>query len=277
MMDLNNYICATCGVQYAATQQAPLHCRICSEERQYVNPAGQKWLTLEDLLEQGNYVNVIHPEETGLHSIHTTPDFAIGQTAYLVEGKASNVLWDCVTYLDPATITEIKDFGGINAIALSHPHYYSTQVEWAEAFDAKIYIHEDDKQWVTRPSERIEFWTGNSVVLDADITLHRIGGHFKGAAVLEWHGGNHSQGVLLTGDIVRVAADRDWLTFMYSYPNFIPLPASTVSRMANQLQEMKFDRIYDAFHRIIEAGAAEKAQKSAKRYVAALNGELFET
>lgn len=274
---MNNYICSTCGVQYEAAEQTPGHCRICSEERQYVNPKGQNWLTLEDMLEHGNYVNVIHPEESGLHSIHTTPDFAIGQTAYLIEGKTSNVLWDCVTYLDPATIAEIKDFGGINAIALSHPHYYSTQVEWAEAFDAKIYIHEDDRQWVTRPSERIEFWSGNSVELDGDITLHRIGGHFKGAAVLEWHGGNNSQGVLLTGDIVRVAADRDWLTFMYSYPNFIPLPASTVSRMADQLREMKFDRIYDAFHRIIEAGAAEKARKSAKRYVAALNGELFET
>ena len=95
--------------------------------------------------------------------------------------------------------------------------------------------------------------------------------------MLEWRGGNHGQGVLLTGDIVRVAADRNWVTFMYSYPNFLPLPAATVSRMVEKVKEMKFDRIYDAFHRFVEDGAAEKVQQSAKRYVAALNGELFET
>lgn len=274
---MNHYICVTCGVQYEATEKAPSQCRICSEERQYKSPTGQKWTSLSEMIEEGNYVNVIHPEEAGLHSIHTTPDFAIGQTAYLIEGNGGNVLWDCVTYLDPASVSELTDFGGIDAIALSHPHYYSTQVEWAEAFNAKIYIHEDDKQWVTRQSERIEYWSGESIELSEEVKLHRTGGHFKGAAVLEWHKGNEGNGILLTGDIVRVAADRDWVTFMYSYPNFIPLPAATVSRMANKLGKLNFDRMYDAFHRVIRTGAAEKVQKSANRYVAALNGELFKT
>lgn len=274
---MENYICNTCGVQYNESQQEPEHCRICSEQRQYISPSGQKWTSLTEMIEVGNYVNVIHPEEAGLHSIHTTPDFAIGQTAYLIEGKECNVLWDCVTYLDPATITEIKDFGGIDAIALSHPHYYSTQVEWAEAFDANIYIHEDDRQWVTRQSERIEFWTGDFLQLSDEVKLHRTGGHFKGAVVLEWQKADEGKGVLLTGDIIRVAADRDWVTFMYSYPNFIPLPASTVCRMANQLNKLNFECMYDAFHRIITTAAAEKIQKSAQRYVAALKEELFDT
>lgn len=274
---MNYYICVTCGIQFDATEKAPDHCRICNEERQYKSPSGQKWTSLSEMIEEGNYVNVIHPEEARLHSIHTTPNFAIGQTAYLIEGNKRNVLWDCVTYLDPASITEIQDYGGIDTIAMSHPHYYSTQVEWAEAFDAIIYIHEDDKQWVTRHSERIQFWSGESIELSDEVKLHRTGGHFKGATVLEWHKGNEENGVLLTGDILRVAADRDWVTFMYSYPNFIPLPAATVSRIAHKVEKMKVDRMYDAFHRIILSGAADKIQKSAKRYVAALEGELFDT
>lgn len=167
--------------------------------------------------------------------------------------------------------------GDINAIALSHPHYYSTQVEWAEVFDASIYIHEDDKKWVTRPSERITFWAGESLELAEGMILHRIGGHFKGATILEWREGHDQKGILLTGDIVRVVADRHWVTFMYSYPNFIPLPAPTVERMALRLTEIKFDRLYDAFHRIVTEEAHTKVQKSAKRYIDALNGRLFNT
>ena len=274
---MENFICSTCGVQAESSVAAPEKCSICNEERQYVSAAGQTWTTLEDMIQSGNYKNTISPEEKGLFSISTSPSFGIGQTAYLVQGKNFNLLWDCITYIDPETINEIKDRGGIGAIALSHPHYYSTQVEWAEAFDASIYIHEDDKKWVTRPSDKIVFWSGESLELADEMILHRIGGHFKGATILEWKEGNAQKGVLLTGDIVRVAADRKWVSFMYSYPNFIPLPASTVEGMAIRLDKIKFNRLYDAFHRIIGEDAGRAVQKSAKRYIDALNGLLFST
>jgi hypothetical protein len=136
--------------------------------------------------ETGEYKNEIIVDEEGLYSLKTKPAFAIGQTAYLVQSEGFNVLWDCITYLDDPTIEHVKKLGGIQTIALSHPHYYSTQVEWAEVFDAPIYIHEDDKEWVTRPSERIIFWTEESLELHKGVILHRLGGHFKGGAILEW-------------------------------------------------------------------------------------------
>lgn len=105
--------------------------------------------------------------------------------------------------------------------------------------------------------------------------MHRIGGHFKGATVLEWNSSTDS--VLLVGDIVRVVADRQWVTFMYSYPNFIPLPTNTVKRMAKQLNSIQFNKLFDAFYRVISTDAQIKVQLSAKRYIAALEGELFET
>ncbi|MFD1032607.1 MBL fold metallo-hydrolase [Metaplanococcus flavidus] len=274
---MKNFICNTCGVQVGSSAAAPEKCLICNEERQYVNPTGQTWTTLEEMIQSQIYKNNIAPEEEGLFNISTAPGFAIGQTAYLVQEKNFNLLWDCITYIDSITIGEIKKLGGIDAIALSHPHYYSTQVEWAEAFDAKIYIHEDDKEWVTRPSDRIIFWSGESLELTSNMILHRIGGHFKGATITEWKAGNARKGVLLTGDIMRVVADRRWVSFMYSYPNFIPLPASTVERMAGQLDEITFNRIYDAFHRIIKEDAGAAVQRSAMRYIDALNGKLFNT
>ena len=273
---MNYYVCETCGVQYEKSTVEPSECKICTEERQYVSLDGQKWTTLNQLVTSNQFNNEITFEETGLHSIKTAPTFGIGQNAYLVQNENFNLLWDCITYIDHETIAKINELGGINAIALSHPHYYSSQVEWAEAFDAPIYIHEDDKEWVTRPSEHIIFWSGEELILQEGIVLHRVGGHFKGATVLEWQK-NEKEGILFVGDIMRVVADRRWVTFMYSYPNFIPLPANIVKRMASQIDTFKFEKLFDAFNRVIEKDAKERVQISATRYIAALENKLFET
>ncbi|MFW0779290.1 hypothetical protein ACM6N5_03450 [Rossellomorea marisflavi] len=273
---MNEQICTTCGVQYHSAAEMS-SCLICTEERQYVNPNGQSWTTLEQLTASGVYKNEIVQEEEGLYSITTTPSFGIGQTAYLIQEAGFNVLWDCITYLDAETIATIRESGGIQAIALSHPHYYSTQVEWAEAFDAPIYIHEDDREWVTRPSERIIYWSGEALELHEEVTIHRIGGHFKGGSILHWRSGADKLGGLLTGDVIQVVADRNWVSFMYSYPNLIPLPAHKVKEMATQVKPLPFDRLYNAFHRVVTRGANAKVQASAERYIAALEGTLFHT
>ena len=274
---MQKYICTTCGIQYPLSLEPPQSCLICNEERQYVNPKGQSWTTLEKMTLEKKYKNEILHEEQGLYSIITKPSFGIGQTAYLVQNKGFNILWDCISYLDETTLTEVKRLGGIQAIALSHPHYYSTQVEWAEALDAPIYIHEDDKQWVVRPSENIEFWSGEILHLSEGLTLHRLGGHFKGGTVLHWTNGQDGRGLLLTGDVIQVVADQNWVSFMYSYPNLIPLPAKKVAEMAEKVEKLKFERLYNAFHRVVRENAKESVKKSAERYIAALEGRLFET
>lgn len=149
-----------------------------------MNPNGQSWTTLEGMRTSGKYQNEILHDEDGLYSITTKQDFGIGQTAYLVQNQGFNLLWDCITYLDEATRAEVRRCGGLHAIALSHPHYYSAQVEWAEAFDVPIYIHEDDQQWVVQPSRRIQFWSGETLQLADGLKLYRLGGHFRGGTVL---------------------------------------------------------------------------------------------
>jgi len=202
MIEMEIIMCTTCGTQYNSCS-IPEKCLICNDERQYINPDGQSWTTLKRMVQQGDYKNSITFEESGLYSIKTIPKFAIGQTAYIIHQNNFRLLWDCISYLDKATIQEIKEMGGLNAIALSHPHYYSSQVEWAETFDIPIYIHMDDRSWVMRPSDQIIFWSGESIEVYPGLTLYRLGGHFKGASVLEWKDGNEGIGVLLTGDVIR--------------------------------------------------------------------------
>ncbi|MDN6161442.1 MAG: hypothetical protein L0I79_01600 [Atopostipes sp.] len=272
---MTRYICTTCGVQYSEEEEPPKSCIICEDERQYVNPDGQEWTSLEKMQANPNYHNVIQKEEKNLYSIRTKDKFGIGQTAYLVQSEGFNILWDCLSLLDEATIERVSELGGIDAIALSHPHYYSTQVEWAEAFQAPIYIHEDDQEWVMRESHWINYWSGEELKLTDYFILSRLGGHFKGGAVLNWTSGNSGKGILLSGDIIQIVPAEGWVSFMYSYPNLIPLPASKVEAIAADANTLHFDRIYNAFHHIIVENGKESVQKSADRYIKALNGELF--
>lgn len=270
-MDMNNWICTTCGTQFPTSDSVPEHCLICEDERQYIGLGGQKWTTLEQMKRVG-YRNAYYEHETNLIGIETVPEFAIGQHAKLIRTPEGNILWDCVSYLDDVTVDLIRGLGGIKAIAISHPHFYSSMVEWTERFDAKIYLHARDRQWVMRQSDRIEFWAGPQLALSSEVTLVHVGGHFAGSTVLHWKNGADGKGVLLTGDTVSVSADRRWVSFMNSFPNRIPLSESMIERIKDRLESVAFDRLYGTqFDTVVESDAKGAVMRSANRYIQALH------
>ncbi len=264
------YLCRTCGMQYPPSPEPPAQCPVCEDERQYVGANGQEWLTLEELREAR--ANKVTEEEPGLHSILSEPAFAIGQRAFLVRTPEGNLLWDCLALLDDATIAAVRALGGLRAIAISHPHYYTTMIEWSEAFGgAPIYIHELDREWVMRDNGQVQFWSGERLPLFGGIELHRTGGHFEGFQVALWPAGAEGRGVLLAGDQPQVCADRRWVTFMYSYPNYIPLGPRAVRDIAWQLGTLEFDRLYGPFPgRVVLSEAKEVITRSAARYLQAI-------
>jgi hypothetical protein len=266
---MTHYICATCGTQFAATETPPEHCLICEDERQYIGWKGQNWTTLAAL--QQDHHNVIKTEESGLTGIGTHPDFAIGQRALLVQSPQGNVLWDCITLIDEPTIAVVKALGGLSAIAISHPHYYSSMVEWSHAFKAPIYLHAADRQWVMHPDPAIVFWEGETHPLGEGLTLIRCGGHYAGGTVLHWAAGAEGQGALLSGDILQVVNDRRYVSFMYSYPNLIPLSAPAVRQVVAAVEPYPFDRIYGAWwNRHILHDAKTAVARSMERYIKAI-------
>ncbi len=273
--DPTAYICITCGVQHAPGPRPPERCAICEDERQYVGRDGQRWITLEQL--RVDHDPDLRVQEPRLLGIGMRPSFGIGQRALLVQTAAGNVLWDCIPLLDDEIVGHLEALGGLAAIAISHPHYYSTMVEWARRFDAPIYVHRADREWVMRPDDQIVLWDGEQRELWAGITLVRLGGHFAGGAVLHWADGQDGRGALLSGDIVQVVADRRWVSFMRSYPNLIPLPAAEVRRIVAALEPYEFERIYGAWYgRVVEHDGKATVERSAERYQRALEGGLVD-
>ncbi|HET7142785.1 MAG TPA: hypothetical protein VFI68_02090, partial [Anaerolineales bacterium] len=128
-----NYICITCGVQYQETDSAPEHCLICEDDRQYIGHNGQIWTTIPEM--KKNHHNRIEDIDSNLTGIGTLPGFGLGLRALLVQTPQGNVLWDCVSLLDDATVDAIRSRGGVSAIAVSHPHLAGSLVEWSHIFD----------------------------------------------------------------------------------------------------------------------------------------------
>jgi hypothetical protein len=266
------YICVTCGTQFSPSEQEPERCPICDEPRQFVPLSGQTWTTYEALARR--YCNAFRQHEPGLIGIGTVPAFAIGQRALLLMTDEGNVLWDCISLLDEATIAIVKALGGLSGIAISHPHYYSSMVEWAQKFGAPIHLHAADRQWVMRADPSIKFWDGDTLTLARGVTLIRCGGHFAGGAVLHWAQGAGGKGALLSGDIVQIIPDRKFVTFMRSYPNMIPLSAPAVERIGAMLEPYSFDVIHGAwFDRTIPHNGKDIIKRSIARYVAAVRGD----
>jgi glyoxylase-like metal-dependent hydrolase (beta-lactamase superfamily II) len=265
-----NFICMTCGTQYAEIDQPLSACAVCEDERQYVKARGQQWTTLDKLRRTNR--NSLRFKEPGLIGIGIDPHFAIGQRALFLRTPTANVLWDCLPLLDDAVVEAIKALGGISAIAISHPHYYSSMVEWSRAFGGvPIYLHAADRQWVMRPDKAVVFWEGETRTLAEGLTLVCCGGHFDGGTVLHWAGGAGGKGALLTGDIIQVVPDRNHVSFMYSYPNYIPLPASAIERIVKAVEPFEYDRIYGAFwDMVIEQDGKEAVKRSAERYLRAI-------
>jgi glyoxylase-like metal-dependent hydrolase (beta-lactamase superfamily II) len=265
-----SYICTTCGVAYAETDEPRETCLICADERQYVNARGQDWTTLAEL--QEDHQNDLREIEPGLFGLGSRPQIAIGQRALIVTRPGGGVMWDCTPLITDEALEAIAAHGGVSAIAISHPHFYATMIDWSRALGGvPIYLHEDNRDWVMRPDPTIQFWSGEHKDLGDGVTLVRTGGHFAGSSVLHWAAGAGGRGALFTGDSIMVVPDTRWVSFMYSYPNLIPLNPRSVAEIVQAVEPFAFDRLYAGWwDRVVDHDAKAAVKRSAERYFAAL-------
>lgn len=218
---------------------------------------GQTWTTLSEI--QNGHRNIFSQSsfDTRILSFCTTPHFAIGQRAFLIQTQSGNVLWDLVGLIDPETISLIRnDFGGgIQAIVISHPHYYTTYVDWYEEFKCPIYIGADDCEWLCRKPRNdgalrlIEGPAGTTHSIVPGMTAIKTGGHFPGSLVLHWE-----NNLFIADSIVTVpvctstpssTSRHDLIT--HCLTNFTgSLHTSPASNRADQLQLPVVDSEHDS-------------------------------
>ncbi|RAL08120.1 putative metallo-beta-lactamase domain protein [Aspergillus homomorphus CBS 101889] len=305
---LDFIICSTCGTQFPSPTPPP-NCKICDDPRQFIPPTGQGWTTLRTLRNNNNnnsnappkYHNEFHPmapTHPNLIAIHTVPKLAIGHRAFLCRTPHGNILWDCIPFLDEATIEKIHALGGLRAIVISHPHYYASHLEWAATFRCRVFLAAEDEEWVVRREEGQVFWEGKGLGIsdlvgdegaaladgpsgiedgEDELQVIKTGGHFPGSAVLWWR----AQRTLLIADTIgtvpsgiyhvdRVPGTASF-TFMWSYPNMIPLPPDEVLQIWKAIKHADFDSTYGAFVGMHTHGESKKRiLESAQIFVRAM-------
>lgn len=265
------WICRTCAVEHPDTAEPPPTCAICSDDRQYVRPTGQRWTTMAELSAEG-HDGSLEEVEPGLLGIEVAPSVGIGQRALLVRTPEGNLLWDPTGFVDDALEEAVRGVGGVAAVASSHPHMFGAQVDWADRFDATVWVQAADRSWVQREDARVQSWDEAFEVLPG-VTLHRVGGHFPGSAVAHLHGAD-GKGVLLSGDTVACTPDEHWVSFMRSYPNKVPLSAAVVRRVADRVLALDVDRLYDNFGGQVLSDANVWVARSAERYIGWVRGDF---
>lgn len=260
-------ICVTCGVAQPEGSAADGDCRTCLDERQWVPAGGQLWTTHAELSE--SHRNLAAVVEPGLTEMYTEPGFAIGQRALHIAPE--RLLWDCISLADEPSAERLDALGGVDTIAISHPHFHGSMNRLADRLDARILLHAADREHVRDPGSRIEFWDGERLRLSAGVELIRLGGHFEGGTVCLWRDGADGRGALLCSDVIQLVNDPGWVSFMRSYPNLIPLPAAAVERIALRVAELDFERLHGGWSaKTILTGGPAAVARSAERYVAAL-------
>ncbi|EJC82964.1 hypothetical protein Rleg4DRAFT_4700 [Rhizobium leguminosarum bv. trifolii WSM2297] len=265
------FICTTCGTQFSESLEPPLACLICEDERQFVPQGGQEWTDFAALSQTHSVI--WNEEAEGIHSLQIAPDFGIGQRAFFIERPDGNILWDCLSLIDEASKDRIAALGGLSAIAISHPHFYSSMIEWSAACgDVPIHIHADDLEWTQRSGRPLRPWAGEALQV-GKATMIRCGGHFAGSSVLHCPWLENRRGALFVGDTMQVTMDRKWVSFMRSYPNLIPLNGRAVKGIAEAVKPYRFETIYGAFPgRTIGSDGNRAVERSMERYLTAIEG-----
>lgn len=263
-----HYICETCGTQYADSAAPPEQCPVCEDDRQYVSWRGQTWTT-HDALAARYRVQI--DDDGGVLGFVMAPDFAIPQRALFLPTDAGNLLWECISLVTDEAVAALKARGGVDRIVISHPHFYSSMVEWSDALGGvPILLHEADRAWVRRSSPAIEFWSGDTHRLSDHVALIRCGGHFPGSTALHWKNGPRPGGALFPGDALQVVMDRRHVAFMYSYPNYLPMKASDVRAMRSRLEGLAFDDVFGfSWGRNILGGGRARVDVSFDRFLRA--------
>lgn len=297
-------LCATCGVE--AADPLPDVCPICEDERQFVPAGGQEWTTVRALAASGRSI-AITEVEPGLHALRTEPRTGIGQTCYLATApgtgatapgavttasdagagasdadrgdsradatsRRGGLLFDVPPFIDDAAVEAVAARGGVAAIVASHPHMYGLQLEWSRAFDdAPVLVSRVDAGWVQRWGPAIRLYDGEAEPVPG-IRVRQVGGHFPGSSVGLWRSPVDGGLVLLGSDSISPVARQGWVTFMRSFPNYLPLSARAVRTVASRVADLDIERIQGSFGQRTGSDGARAIAGSAERYADWVSG-----
>lgn len=258
----DNLICRACGTQFEQTSGLT-SCFICDDPRQYVPPGGQSFTTLAKLRKDGHRLKFEEDEvDPNVTSIKIDPpDVGIPNRGLLIRTPQGNILWDLICHFDEAAVKHINDLGGLSAIVISHPHFYTTWADWSRTFqNTPVYLAAADREWIARKDiSNVHFLTETHTTILPGVTAIICGGHFPGSMALHVAPPNTKVPSLFHADTIHTvpnalspdvatakkhAKGHTSYTFMWSIPNAIPLDPDAILQIWRALKGFDIEATY---------------------------------
>ena len=242
-MPLSHYACANCGhwQQYFAT---PPDCPVCTDTRNDLPEDGWDFRTEASVAGglDGHWRSI----GSDMVAFNTTPRFGLNGTGWLLLHAEGNVAFEAAPYYTPPMLDEIRRLGGIRYLSASHVHGYGALWQLQRAFEPEILAIQREDLRLTK-AFRVTWPFDDKLALPTGQTLHHVGGHYEGQAVMH----DPVRKILFCGDAFKIdqtpTGENLAISSHKAFHKDIPLTPHELRRYREVVGTLDFDTLCTPF------------------------------
>ena len=242
-MPLKPYACGNCGFwqKYFAP---PPDCPVCTDTRNDLPEEGWNFLPAEAVrgMLRGHWRRL----RDDMVAFSTSPPLGLNGTGWLLLHEDGNVAFEAAPFYTDDMLEEIRRLGGVRFLAASHAHGYGALWQLQDVFEPEVMAIQKDDLRMTK-AFRVTWPYDDALQLRPGLTLHHVGGHYEGQAVLH----DAHRRILFCGDAFKVDQDAQGNNLAVSthkaFHKSIPLSPGEVRRYRDVIAPLDFDTVCTPF------------------------------
>ena len=241
-MPLASYVCENCGFWQRWFAEPP-SCPVCTDVRNDLPENGWSFVAAASIASR---VRTTWTQPLpGVYGFATAPPLGLGGTGWLIVRDAGNVAYEAAAYYDAEALAFLEQLGGIRYASTSHPHGCGALWQLQDRFEPELALHRDGLSW--SKAFRVETPYDTSLDLAPGISLHHLGGHYEGHALLH----DTEGGAVFCGDALKIERDADGrpdaLSAHKAFHKHIPLTPSEVRHYRDVFAALAFEHVFTTF------------------------------
>ncbi len=246
-MTLAHFMCRHCGAWHEYFASPPT-CFVCSDVRNALPPEGfvfDRESDLRERVKQGEITTSWRYVEDDIVVFTNAPSLGIGSSGYVILRPEGNVGFEATAWYTDEALAFLDSIGGLTSLSSSHPHGMGALWQLQRRFDPEVVMHRDAVRF-TKAFD-VDFTFDDTLSLAGGISLHHIGGHYEGHAVLH----DRRRRALFCGDAIKFEWDNEGLMMGLSchkaFHKRIPLSHGEVRRYLDVIGALDFAQVFSTF------------------------------
>ncbi len=242
-MPLTMFACSNCG-HWQRYFASPPDCPVCTDTRNDLPEDGWDFRAEAQVASslQGSW----RPLDRDMIAFTTTPRFGLNGTGWLLLHPEGNIAFEAAPYYTPPMLDEIRRLGGIHVLASSHVHGYGALWQLQDVFAPEILAIQREDLRMTK-AFRVTWPFDATLTLPTGQTLHHVGGHYEGQAVLH----DPHRRTLFCGDAFKIdqtpAGENVAMSSHKAFHKDIPLTRDELRRYRDVIEPLDFDTVCTPF------------------------------